>query len=121
MKEVQETKAVEIAELNGECAKLAKEHWRLVQIGCTGLPDGFEINYTFDKNYKFLNLRVFCPIGGGVPSIQKEYFCAFAYENEISELFGVRISGMAVDFNGLMYKISEPTPFSEVVEGKAVE
>jgi ech hydrogenase subunit D len=113
MTEEQKTEVIEISDLYSRCAALKFDGWRLVQIGCTGLQEGQELNYTFDKDLEFLNLRIFYKKGLEVPSIQSAYSCAFVYENEIAELFGVTITGMAVDFNGKFYKLSVPTPFCE--------
>lgn len=115
MIEEQKTERVTTDELLSRCVRLRGEDWRLVQIGCTGLPDGSEINYTFDKDYAFLNLRLHLRAEDAVPSIQEVYSCAFLYENEMAELFGVKVSEMPVDFHGRLYTIAEPTPFSEVV------
>lgn len=114
MTEPQKTELITVHELLERCAHLLSEGWRLVQIGCTGLPDGNELNYTFDRDYTFYNLRLIAAPGEEVPSIQALYSCAFLYENEIAELFGVTVTEMAVDFNGKLYKIAVPTPFSEV-------
>ena len=116
MVETQKTDAVEISELTTRCLTLSAESWRMVQISCTGLPGANEVNYTFDRDYEFYNLRIIVPPEETIPSIQSVYPCAFLYENEIRELFGVKIAGMAVDFNGSLYKISQPTPFSELAE-----
>lgn len=114
MIEIQKTENIAIDELYARCASLKFGGWRLVQIGCTGTPDGMEINYTFDKDYEFLNLRILCPSDQTVPSIQSVYSCAFAYENEMLDLFGVKVTDMLVDFNGKFYKITTPTPFNEL-------
>jgi ech hydrogenase subunit D len=86
---------------------------RLVQIGATAMADGgVELNYTFDGSGQFLNLRL--PLAAAdltVPSITGVYFCAFAYENEIHDLFGVRVEGNRMDFKGNFYRIAEKTPF----------
>lgn len=112
--EVQETVLVKSEDLVAEVAKLAKENYRLVQIGCTKL-DVFEINYTFDKDYKFLNLRVHIPMeGAALPSISGVYFCAFTYENEIHDLFGIQINGLALDYGGKFYRINTEAPFKNI-------
>ena len=35
-----------------------------------------------------------------VPSISSIYWCAFLYENEMHDLFNLKVEGMAVDFKG---------------------
>jgi ech hydrogenase subunit D len=97
-----------------ELAKtLHSDGHRLVQIGATALADGgVELNYSFDKDGRFLNLRLPLPADGlSAPSITEIYFCAFAYENEIHDLFGVNVVGNKLDFKGNFYKIAEKAPF----------
>jgi ech hydrogenase subunit D len=85
--------------------------WRLVQICCTRRLEGMELTYTFDKENNPVHLRTNWTAGEAVPSIQAVYSCAFIYENEIAELFGVTISDMAVDFKGRFYTTARPSPF----------
>jgi Ni,Fe-hydrogenase III component G len=35
-----------------------------------------------------------------VPSISKIYLCAILIENEMKELFGLNVQGMAIDYGG---------------------
>ncbi len=112
MIEKQTTEVITIEELFARCAALRFEGWRLVQIGCTALPGGAELNYTFDKSYEFLNLRVRCNQGDAIPTIQTVYECAFIYENEIAELFAINITDMPVDFKGQFYKTAQFAPFA---------
>ena len=88
------------------------EGYRLIQIGCGKYDDIFEINYSFDKDYKFMNLRLKITEGVVVPSITGVYLCAFIYENEIHDLFGVSIKDIAIDFKGNLIKTSIKNPFN---------
>ncbi len=112
MNESQQICPMETDELYARCATLRFDGYRLVQIGCTRTDSGCEINYTFDKNYDFLNLRIVCAAGGTIPSIQKIYECSYIYENEIAELFGLTIDGMLIDFKGELYKTAVKEPFA---------
>jgi ech hydrogenase subunit D len=89
-------------------------HARLVQIGCTKIGDDrYEINYSFDENLKFSNLRVVVTAAADrVPSISDIYWNAFFYENEVHDLFGITIDGMAVDYHGKFYRIGVKYPFA---------
>jgi ech hydrogenase subunit D len=107
---------------------------RLAQICCTRLAGDHEVNYSFDRDPRrpaaagsaragtegaasaaepdFHTLRVRIPlVGGELPSISSFYWSAFLYENEIHDLFGVTVLGMAVDFHGSLYKTMEPAPY----------
>ena len=93
--------------------ELREQGWRLVQIGATPLGETIELNYSFDRAGKFLNLRLSLPAAGAhVPSISSIYWCAFVYENEMHDLFRVQVEGIAVDYKGKFYKTTVPYPFS---------
>ena len=52
-----------------------------------------------------------------VPSISQVYDCAFLYENEMRELFGVHIQHIAPDMQDKLYRIDTQTPFAEKRRG----
>jgi ech hydrogenase subunit D len=93
-------------------AQLFAEGYRLVQIGCTTLPGAYELNYSFDKDYRFKNLRVTAAPGEELPSISVIYPNAFLYENEIHDLFGVVIRNINIDYRGTLYRTAIKVPFS---------
>jgi ech hydrogenase subunit D len=107
------TVEVEVGALVEKAKELCGSGYRLVQIGCTALSGGFEITYSFDKDYSLLNLRVGVPSAGAeVPSISGVYWSAFLYENEMHDLFGINVRGMALDYKGNFYRTAVKTPFS---------
>ena len=112
MSERQEIIDIAKNELVGIVAQYMAEGYRLVQIGCTTLPDAYEMNYSFDKDYKFKNLRFAVNRGEEVPSITAVYGGAFLYENEIHDLFGVKITNISIDYHGTLYHTALKTPFS---------
>ena len=86
---------------------------RLVQIGTTPLKDIIEVNYSFDKDGRFVNLRVQIPGTGAVlPSISGIFWCAFIYENEMHDLFNIQVDGIAIDFKGKFYQTAVKFPFA---------
>ncbi|MCL1864380.1 MAG: NADH-quinone oxidoreductase subunit C [Spirochaetes bacterium] len=91
----------------------SQDGYRLVQIHCTLLDTGFELNYSFDKDNKFVNLRIIIDKDQEILSISNIYWSAFLYENEISNLFGVKIKNIVIDFNGALYQNSKKAPFAE--------
>lgn len=114
MIEEQKMIVIKADELVAQVKALYDQGYRLVQIGATK-TEGFEINYSFDKNYQFINLKII--IGSSeikIPSITNVYWSAFLYENEIHDLFGITIEGIAVDYKGAFYRTSVKTPFGEV-------
>ena len=112
MGEPQEIVPVEKSDLVGIVAELFAEGYRLVQIGCSTLPGAYELTYSFDREYRFKNLRFTVTPDEEVPSISVIFPGAFLYENEIHDLFGVPITHIAVDYRGTLYRTALSTPFS---------
>ena len=85
---------------------------RLVQISATQLPGQIELTYSFDLNSRLTNLRLSLPaVETRLPSISSIYGCAILYENEIHDLFNVKVDGLTVDFHGNFYKTAIKFPF----------
>ena len=112
MSEPQEIMPIGKNDLVGMVAHLFAEGYRLVQIGCSTLQSGYELNYSFDKDYRFKNLRITVAPGEEVPSISVIYPNAFLYENEIHDLFGLVVKDIAIDYGGSLYRTAIKTPFS---------
>ncbi len=112
MIEAQPIIAVMPETLVAEARKLHDQGYRLVQVCVTRLGEELQLDYSFDLNRQFVNLRFRQPkTGARVPSISSIYLCAFAYENEISDLFGVQVDGNVLDFKGNFYKTAMAHPF----------
>jgi len=111
MLEAQEMVSVERKALVGAVAELRASGYRLVQIGCTTLADAYEMNYSFDRDYRFKNLRFTVKAGEEVQSISSIYWHAFLYENEIHDLFGIPITNIVIDYQGTLYRTLVPYPF----------
>jgi ech hydrogenase subunit D len=47
-----------------------------------------------------------------VPSISATYLAAFAYENELQDLFGMKVEGLVLDFKGKFYRKRHDAPFN---------
>ncbi len=103
---------IDKTEVTAKAEAMRKDGFRLVQIACT-LMDNFEITYSFDKEYQLTNLR--CTVAKDDPvinSITASYLCAFTYENELQDLFGLTVKDMQLNFNGAFYQTSIKTPFN---------
>ena len=116
MIEEQEMVGIEKRDLVEMVASLRSSGYRLVQICSTTLADRYEMNYSFDKDLRFKNLRFTVLPGEAVPSIGLIYGNAFLYENEIHDLFGITIEHMTTDFHGTLYKTRIPAPFAVQVQ-----
>ena len=113
MIEEQKMISVTVSELSQHVAVMAKDGYRLVQIGCTKLADKLEVNYSFDKDYRFVNIRVELPLDKpSLPSVSKIYMPAFLYENEMHDLFGVEVKDMILDYKGNFYRVAVKAPFN---------
>lgn len=112
MTEEPNIEAIRVDQLCDKVRALREQGMRLAQISATLLPDDVELTYSFDLNDCLSNLRVLVPaVGGVLPSISGIFGCAVLYENEIHDLFNVRVEGMTVDFKGNLYKTSVKYPF----------
>jgi ech hydrogenase subunit D len=87
---------------------------RLAQICATALPGQFELTYSFDLGDRLASLRVLAPGDDPrVPSISSIYACAFLYENEMHDLFNIKVEGMTVDFHGNLYNTAVKFAFGQ--------
>ena len=112
MIETQTMIAVMPETLVAETRRMYEQGYRLVQICATRLEEEIELDYSFDLDRRFVNFRFFVPKNGArIPSISGVYWCAFTYENEISDLFGIQVDGNALDFRGTFYTTTVKHPF----------
>jgi ech hydrogenase subunit D len=119
MFEKQEIVEINKEELLAKVSSLSEEGYRIVQIGCTKLSDKLQVDYTFDKDDKFYGLRLGLPLEKlELPSVSGIYLAACLYENEMHDLFGVKVSGMAIDFGGKFYRIEAEAPFMNTAEAE---
>ncbi len=109
---IQDFQPVTGIELAERVRDLKAGGYRLGQVCCTKVEEGFEILYSFDKDHVLLNLRLTVPEEEEVASITDSYWAAFIYENEMHDLFGVKIKHMALDYQGKFFKTSIPTPWN---------
>jgi ech hydrogenase subunit D len=112
MSESREIVLIEKSDLVGIVAQLFAEGFRLVQVGCSTLPNAYELTYSFDRDYRLRHLRITVAPHEEVPSISVIYPNAFLYENEIHDLFGIVITHISVDYRGTLYRTALCTPFS---------
>ena len=113
--ENQQTKEIDLISLIGEVESFKNKGYRLVQMHCTRIEDNFEINYSFEKDLMFKNVRLLIKMDTELPSISGVFWGAFIYENEMHDLFGVTVRGMNVDFKGNLIRTSVRYPFREPV------
>jgi ech hydrogenase subunit D len=98
--------------LTGASFRQKPQGCRLVQISCTTGETTLDLIYSFDREYAFSNLRVVLPRSDAViPSITGSYLAAFTYENELQDLFGIKVENLAINYNGKFYVTAVKHPF----------
>jgi ech hydrogenase subunit D len=112
-----EYRDIELLELLNQASELKGHGCRLIQICCSKAGDAYEMDYSFDKDYHFIDLKMHVTQEDKVESISLIFPPAFLYENEIEALFGIAFVHKSVDFDGKLYRTAEPTPFKSVKEG----
>jgi ech hydrogenase subunit D len=112
--ETQSIDVIEVDDLLSQVDALKLDGWRLVQILCISLEDGYELNYSFGGGYAMRTLRLTIGLKDAVPSITPHYGAAFLYENEIRDLFGVRLERIDLDWRGKVFDVKGDKPFSKV-------
>ena len=93
------------SEMFNRLGELKAQGARLVTI--TALDHGKEIEYVYNfaRDMDIVNLRVKTPRAEPMPSISSLYPSAFIFENELQDLFKIKVSGISVDFGGKLLTI----------------
>ncbi len=100
-------------ELVSKVKEMSDAGQRLVQICCTKMPSTWELNYSFDKDFKYTNYKVIInSLDEEIESTSGIYMPALLYENEIHDLYGVKFKNILIDYKGNFYKTRVKTPFS---------
>ena len=105
---------IEIApeELTAKALDEKKKGAHLVQISSVRIEKGFELSYSFaDKENHMVNYRIVIDEDYEMLSISDIFPPAFLYENEIAELFGVKINHINLDYGNKLYRIDVEAPF----------
>lgn len=102
-------------------ATMPHEGYRFVTITCVDLGGELDLIYHFDRGYELTNLRMRLPRGTPLQSISGVYFAAAIVENEIKDLFGVPVEGLAIDYQGhlLLAEGAPESPMSKKVDAPA--
>lgn len=78
--------------------------WRFVTATAVPHPDSWTVFYHFEREERLCHLRVEIGRTETVPAIDDAYPAAFLVENEMSELQGLAVSGMLIDYGGRLYR-----------------
>ena len=105
--------SVDLSQLLTKVKDLKADGYRFAQACATTMEeDHYEIIYSFDKAHKLKNLRLTISQGEEVESITGDFWPAFIYENEMHDLFGIKFTHMALDYEGKFFKVTEPAPWN---------
>ncbi len=99
----------------GDLAMKTLEHKRsgsrLAQICALRIENGYELLYSFVKDYHLTNYKITIDEETEVVSISDVFPSAMLYENEMTELFGVKIRFINLDYHDKLFRIEQETPF----------
>ena len=90
--------------------------YRLAQILSVAYEVYNEVTYSVAKEYEMENYKINLPIDEEIKSFSDIFPAATLYENEIKELWGVKVVGMALDYHNKFYRIEKETPFKKQIK-----
>ena len=111
---------LEVGQLLTKVMEKKRQGDRLVQICAAAIDGKLELSYSFadDESYEFFTFRIVIDPETKVPSITEIMPHAVFHENEMKELFGVKVQMINLDYNNKLYRITEETPFLPKEGGK---
>ena len=109
---------IEVGELLPRVMKMKKDGYRLSQACAAYVDEKFQLSYSFadDTTYQFTTLRLVVDTDTEIPSITEVVPPAVFYENEMKEIFGVKIKMISIDYNDRLYRIKVKTPLGPNTE-----
>lgn len=90
--------------------------YRLAQICATAFEGYNELIYSVARDYDFENYKIVVGIDEEINTISDFFPSAMLFENEMTELFGVKIKSINPDFHDKLYRIAVKTPFKKEVK-----
>ena len=93
-----------------------KDGYRLSQILATAFEGYNEVIYSVTKGYDMENYKIELPIDEEIKSFSDIFPSAMLYENEIKELWGVKVTGISIDYHDKFYRIDKETPFKKQIK-----
>lgn len=93
-----------------------RDGYRLAQICATAFEGYNEVIYSVALDYTLENYKVIVPIENEINTISDFFPSAMLFENEMKELFGVKIKSINPDYQDKLYRIAVKTPFKKEVK-----
>lgn len=105
---------IEANDLLTRVMEMKKKGCRLSQACAAYIDEKLELSYSFadDETYQYTTLRIVMDRETEIPSITEIVPQAVFYENEMKELFGVRIQMISLDYKDRLYRIRQETPMA---------
>ena len=91
----------EVLTLDNQLEKIGAlllHNWRFVTMTVVDNGEMFDIYYHVDLDYELMTYKLELKKGDTLPSISGVCFAAVVVENEIQDLFGITITGLAIDY-----------------------
>ncbi|MCL2479047.1 MAG: NADH-quinone oxidoreductase subunit C [Treponema sp.] len=102
---------IEKIDLLNKALDLKNSGYRLGQI-CAVKLEKFMLLYTFIRTDELVTLRFSCENKEPVESLSWLYSYAFLYENEMTDLFGINVINMRINYDGHFYETAVKTPYN---------
>ena len=112
-KDNQNLKLIKSSDLLSEAKSLREEGYRICQSCALNTEFDTQLLYTFDKDHVMVNLKMVLPENREVDSITSVYWSNFIYENEMSDLFGIKFKDNQLDYEGNFFIVKEETPWKK--------
>jgi len=98
-----------------EVQKLKDNGYRFITSSCIDMGSEFMIYYHFDKNTEMKHLKIISSKEQEIVSISGIYLAGALAENEMKDLFGIKIKGLVLDYGGKFMITSDvgPAPFAK--------
>jgi hypothetical protein len=104
MRALADCRTVGLDALPQAAAELRAAGWRLITASCMQHPDGRTVLFHLEREERLCHLRVEVAHGEAMPAIDAAFPAAFLVENEMSELQGLTVEGMSIDYGGRLYR-----------------
>ncbi|ACV22360.1 NADH-quinone oxidoreductase subunit C [Slackia heliotrinireducens] len=108
---------IAIDELLDVAAQKKADGYRFVQVLCHFVDPGIDVVYSFMSREGVLEnytIKDYDRETQTIPSITGKYLAAFPFENEAHDLYGVKITDIAIDFAGKFYDVAMDTPMTVI-------
>jgi len=115
-------KTVDKNSLLSEGKKLLDAGGKFVSAVCNDLDPDLEVTYFFSSNRgtNMTGLRYMVVKGEEVPSLSGFTLATVLIENEMKELFGLQVTGIAIDYGGHML-LAHDSPVTPMLKEKKAE